>query len=63
MVKRQFPNPKDVFEYLQLKRPEFGKEARVLEQHVGRLISHEHRLVRVRHVFHVWTVRPRPGYH
>lgn len=29
MVKRQFPNPKDVFEYLQLKRPEFGKEARL----------------------------------
>ncbi|NHI17568.1 alpha-hydroxy acid oxidase [Microbacterium excoecariae] len=29
MVTRQFPNPADVLEYLKIKRPEFGKDARL----------------------------------
>lgn len=29
MVQRQFPNPADVLEYLKIKAPEFGKEARL----------------------------------
>jgi L-lactate dehydrogenase (cytochrome) len=31
MVKRQFPNPKDVFEYVQLKKPSFGGKERRLQ--------------------------------
>ncbi len=31
MVKRQFPNPKDIFEYVQFKKPSFGGKARRLQ--------------------------------
>jgi L-lactate dehydrogenase (cytochrome) len=31
MVKRQFPNPKDIFEYVQLKKPSFNGKARRLQ--------------------------------
>ena len=33
MVQRQFPNPREVMEFLKIKLPEFGRERRLKKAH------------------------------